>query len=71
MGRLERPCIQYAIHRCNAPCTGWETREGYARTVRDVPRFLEGKDDELAVALTREMEQARERAEVRARRAPA
>jgi excinuclease ABC subunit C len=55
-GRLERPCIQYAIHRCNAPCTGWETREGYARTVRDVQRFLEGKDDELAVALTREME---------------
>ena len=32
-GKLERPCIQYAIHRCNAPCTGWETREGYARTV--------------------------------------
>src|SRR5688500_20353219 len=31
-GRLERPCIQYAIHRCNAPCTGWETREGYAKT---------------------------------------
>ena len=57
-GRLERPCIQYAIHRCNAPCTGWETREGYARTVRDVQRFLEGKDDELAVTLTRDMEQA-------------
>src|SRR6185369_14006729 len=34
-GSLERPCIQYAIHRCNAPCTGWETREGYARTVED------------------------------------
>src|SRR5215813_13313510 len=57
-GGLERPCIQYAIHRCNAPCTGWETREGYAQTVRDVQRFLEGKDDELAVTLTREMEQA-------------
>src|SRR5215468_5469658 len=57
-GRLERPCIQYAIHRCNAPCTGWETREGYAQTVRDVQRFLEGKDDELAVNLTREMEEA-------------
>ena len=37
-GRLERPCIQYAIHRCNAPCTGWETQEGYAQTVRDVKR---------------------------------
>jgi excinuclease ABC subunit C len=57
-GRLERPCIQYAIHRCNAPCTGWETREGYARTVRDVQRFLEGRDDELLRRLTEEMETA-------------
>src|SRR5262245_19370718 len=57
-GSLARPCIQYAIHRCNAPCTGWETKEGYARTVRDVQRFLEGKDDDLAKELTREMEAA-------------
>jgi excinuclease ABC subunit C len=57
-GRLERPCIQYAIHRCNAPCTGWETQEGYAQTVRDVKRFLEGKDDDLARRLTEEMERA-------------
>ena len=57
-GRLERPCIQYAIHRCNAPCTGWETPEGYGQTVRDVKRFLEGKDDDLARRLTDEMETA-------------
>src|SRR5215470_16723356 len=57
-GRLERPCIQYAIHRCNAPCTGWETQEGYARTVAQVQRFLEGKDEALAGELTREMEEA-------------
>ena len=57
-GRLERPCIQYAIHRCNAPCTGWETREGYAKTVRDVMGFLEGKDEDLALRLTKEMEVA-------------
>jgi excinuclease ABC subunit C len=57
-GRLERPCIQYAIHRCNAPCTGWETQDGYARTVRDVQRFLEGRDDELLRRLTEEMETA-------------
>lgn len=57
-GGLERPCIQYAIRRCNAPCTGWETREGYARTVRDVARFLEGKDEDLALRLTKEMEAA-------------
>ncbi|MBI1847099.1 MAG: excinuclease ABC subunit UvrC [Candidatus Rokubacteria bacterium] len=57
-GRLERPCIQYFIHRCRAPCTGWETREGYARTVADVQRFLEGKDEDLARRLTHDMEQA-------------
>ena len=57
-GGLDRPCIQYAIHRCNAPCTGWETREGYAKTVREVMRFLEGKDEDLALRLTREMEGA-------------
>jgi excinuclease ABC subunit C len=57
-GRLDRPCVQYYIHRCNAPCTGWETAEGYAKTVRDVTHFLEGKDDDLAQTLTAEMETA-------------
>ena len=59
-GTLSRPCLQYYIHRCNAPCTGWETREGYAATVKDVERFLEGKSDDLAARLTREMEVAAE-----------
>jgi excinuclease ABC subunit C len=59
-GRLERPCVQYYIQRCNAPCTGWETREGYGRTVQAVQDFLEGKEDDLAVRLTREMEAAAE-----------
>jgi excinuclease ABC subunit C len=57
-GTLPRPCIQYFIHRCNAPCTGAETREGYARTVAEVQRFLEGKDDDLVKELTRQMEAA-------------
>ena len=55
-GTLPRPCLQYYIHRCHAPCTGWETREGYGKTVRDVQRFLEGHNDDLAMELTREME---------------
>ncbi len=59
-GKLPRPCLQYYIHRCNAPCTGWETREGYAKTVREVERFLEGRNDDLAADLTREMEVAAE-----------
>jgi excinuclease ABC subunit C len=57
-GAAERPCLQYYIHRCNAPCTGWETREGYARTVRDVEAFLEGRDEDLVRRLTAEMEEA-------------
>jgi len=57
-GTAERPCLQYYIHRCNAPCTGWETREGYRRTVADVEAFLEGREDDLARRLTREMEGA-------------
>jgi excinuclease ABC subunit C len=57
-GRLERPCIQYAIHRCNAPCTGWETQAQYRETVQRVERFLEGKDEDLALRLTKEMEEA-------------
>jgi len=57
-GTLPRPCLQYFIHRCNAPCTGLETREGYAKTVLLVERFLDGRGDDLAMALTREMEAA-------------
>lgn len=57
-GRAERPCLQYYIHRCNAPCTGRETREGYARTVEAVRAFLEGRADDLVQRLTREMEAA-------------
>jgi excinuclease ABC subunit C len=57
-GRAERPCLQYYIHRCNAPCTGQETAEGYARTVADVEAFLEGREDDLARRLTAEMEAA-------------
>jgi len=57
-GKKARPCLQYYIHRCNAPCTSLETREGYDRTVREVARFLEGKNDGLAQELTAQMEAA-------------
>ena len=57
-GNKARPCLQYYIHRCNAPCTGLESHEGYEQTVRDVERFLEGKNDGLAQELTAQMEAA-------------
>ncbi len=68
-GKKARPCLQYYIHRCNAPCAALETREGYDQTVRDVERFLEGKNDGLAQELTVQMETAaaEEKFEVAAR----
>lgn len=68
-GVLPRPCVQYAMHRCNAPCAGRESREAYWRTVKDVERFLEGKEDDLGKEMTREMERAA--AELRFERAAA
>lgn len=43
----KRPCLQYQIKRCDAPCVFPVPKEQYAEQVRDVALFLEGKDDEL------------------------
>jgi excinuclease ABC subunit C len=42
-----RPCLQYQIKRCPAPCVLPVSREEYGEQVRDVRLFLEGRDDEL------------------------
>ena len=68
-GTLPRPCLQYFIHRCNAPCTGWETREGYAADGEGGGAIPRGQGRHLATQLTREMEGGR-RDEVRAGRGP-
>src|ERR1700675_3534021 len=57
-GKKSRPCLQYYIHRCKARSTSLETKEGYDRTVREIERFLEGKNDGLAQDLTAQMEEA-------------
>lgn len=55
-----RPCLQYQIKRCSAPCVGLVQPQDYARDVRDAVRLLEGKGDELAQELQQQMEQAAE-----------
>src|SRR5919108_6196600 len=41
--RRERPCLDYYIGRCKAPCVGWQSMEDYRRMGEGVLRFLEGK----------------------------
>ena len=51
----KRPCLQYQIKRCDAPCVFDVPAEQYADQVRDVTLFLEGKDDELIARLRERM----------------
>jgi excinuclease ABC subunit C len=53
-----RPCLQYQIKRCSAPCVAKITREGYADLVDDAQRFLEGKTTSVQANLAKAMAQA-------------
>ena len=55
-----RPCLQYQIKRCAAPCVGKIDAEGYAGLVADAQRFLEGKTTAVQANLAREMAEASE-----------
>ncbi len=57
---LTRPCTQYYIHRCVAPCVANVTREEYDAIIKQVILFLEGKHDEVLKDLQARMEQAAE-----------
>jgi excinuclease ABC subunit C len=57
---LTRPCTQYYIHRCIAPCVAYCTREEYDAIIKQVILFLEGKHDEVLEDLQGRMERAAE-----------
>ena len=58
MSNRRRPCLQYQIKRCPAPCVYDVPSDDYAASVRDVGLFLEGKADELTVHLKTRMKEA-------------
>jgi excinuclease ABC subunit C len=59
-GRRKRPCLQYHIKRCLAPCVGFQSEAQYDAMIDEVVLFLEGKQDSLLVRLQREMKDAAE-----------
>lgn len=53
-----RPCLQYQIKRCKAPCVGLVDPAQYAQDVRLSVLFLEGRSNQLSDELAQAMEQA-------------
>jgi len=58
-----RPCLQYQIKRCMAPCVGLISREEYAADINAAIQFLEGRNREVIDRLVERMERASERME--------
>ena len=53
-----RPCLQYQIKRCSAPCVGKIDEAEYALSVKDAQRFLSGKSTNVQETLAKEMAKA-------------
>ncbi len=53
-----RPCLQYQIKRCTAPCVGLVDQQAYADDVRHASLFLDGKSQMVIDEMASQMEQA-------------
>lgn len=51
----ERPCLNYHIKQCDAPCQGYISQEEYGKAVHEVVRFLNGNFDEILKELEQKM----------------
>ena len=57
---LERPCLNYHIHQCDAPCQGYVDQQEYRESIDQVLQFLNGNYDLILGDLQRKMEEASE-----------
>ena len=53
-----RPCLQYQIKRCTAPCVGLVSPGDYREDVKHTVMFLEGRNEEVIRELTAPMQKA-------------
>lgn len=59
----ERPCLNYHIGQCSAPCQGYISEEEYGKAVDEVIDFLGGNYSKIINRLTEQMQQASEKME--------
>lgn len=57
----ERPCLNYHIKQCNAPCQGYVSKEEYRRQVHEAIAFLDGNYDPVIKMLEQRMQDASEK----------
>ena len=54
----KRPCLQYHIKRCTAPCVGYVSTDDYALQVKEARDFLSGKSSAVQARLAKAMQKA-------------
>jgi len=55
---MKRPCFYYHLKQCPGVCIGVADKKAYAKTIRDLIRFFEGKKDSIIKQYQREMKKA-------------
>ncbi|MES2306466.1 MAG: excinuclease ABC subunit UvrC [Gemmatimonadota bacterium] len=58
--RRERPCLDYHIGRCKAPCVAWQSEADYRAMIGEVIEFLEGRTVDLKARIRGMMQMASE-----------
>lgn len=59
----DRPCLNYHIKKCLAPCMGYVSKEEYLKQINEVIYLLEGKTDKILKELENQMEEASKKME--------
>ncbi len=59
-GKASRPCLEYHLGHCLAPCTGAVTHEEYNEVIDEVTLFLEGKQEKVVRELKSRMDRTAE-----------
>ena len=58
-----RPCLQYQIKRCSAPCVGYVSQADYAAQIAEARAFLSGRSDDIQRSYARAMQAASDKLE--------